>query len=65
MRESNERALITGIYARLREIRMSRADRETAIHALQQAELIVEAITWLKSRVAAIGGIFLKPSLRH
>lgn len=65
MRETNERRLNTSIYARLREIPMSRADREDAIHALQQAERVVDAIAWLKNRVVALGGVFLKPSFKH
>ncbi len=65
MRNANEIPLDTGIYARLREVRMSGADRHNAINALRQAEQFVDAIRWLKGKLADIGHIFLKPSLKH
>ena len=65
MRNANEKTLDSGIYARIREVRMSGADRQNAIDALQQAERIAEAFLWLKEKFANIGHVFLKPSLKH
>jgi len=65
MRNANERLLDTGSYARLREVRMSRADRQNATTALEQAERLVGVYLWLKEKLADIGHVFLKPSLKH
>lgn len=65
MRNSNERDYDSGIYARLRGVRMSAADREHAIDALRQANQLVEAIVWIKERFSALGQAFLKPSLKN
>ena len=65
MRKSNERVLDSGIYARLRDVQMSAADRQDAVDALLQAERLADAFLWLKEKFADIGHAFLKPSLRH
>ncbi len=65
MRKANERAVDSGIYARIREVRMSEHDRQIAIGALQDAEQIAEAILWVTEKVSAFGEFFLKPSLKH
>ena len=65
MRNANERSLDSGSYARLRAMRMSGADRQNAINALEQAELLVGLYLWLKEKLADIGHVFLKPSLKH
>ena len=64
MRKANERVLDSGIYARLRNVQMSEADRKDAVSALLTAELLVDAILWAKQKVADVGHAFLKPSLR-
>ena len=65
MRESNERIVNTGIYARIRDLPMSAPDRENAIQALRQAENIAEGFLWIKEKLVALGNVFLKPSLKH
>lgn len=65
MRECNQRAFESGIYALIREGRMSERERQVAIHAMRKAEAIVEAILWMKEKVAALGDFFLKPSLKR
>ena len=64
MRNSNERSFDSGIYARLRQVRMSAVDRRYAINSLRQAELLVDVVLWVKEKVAACGNYFLKPALR-
>jgi hypothetical protein len=64
MRKSNENVLNSGIYARLRAVRMSEAERQSAVAALVQAEKITDAILWVKQKIADAGHAFLKPSLR-
>ena len=65
MRKSNERVLDSGIYARIREVQMSETDRQNAIVALRQAERMVDAYLWVKEKLAIVGNVFLKPSLKH
>ena len=64
MRNYNERPLDSGIYARLWEVRISGVDRQNAIVALRQAERLVSAFLWVKEKLAGVGHVFLKPSLK-
>ena len=65
MRKANERVLNSGIYARIREARMSDSDRHNALNTLRSAELIVDTIVWATDKISALGQYFLKPSLKH
>jgi hypothetical protein len=65
MRKANDRPLESGIYARLRDVQMSEADRQDAVKALHQAEQIAEVFLWMKEKVVDLGHSFLKPSLKH
>jgi hypothetical protein len=65
MRESNERFVNTGIYARIRELPISGADRDQALRAMRQAERVAEVMMAIKEKLASIGAAFLKPSLKH
>ena len=65
MRETNERIVNTGIYARIHALPIGYADRENAIHALETAERIVGACVWISEGVGALRDLFLKPSLKH
>lgn len=65
MRNANERTLDSGIYARLRDVQMSEADRQDAMKALHQAERIVGIFQWAAEKLAGLGHAFLKPSLKH
>ena len=65
MRKSNERTIDSGIYARLSGVNMRESDRQRAVAALRQAEDIADAIIWVQQKLASIGQIFLKPSLKH
>lgn len=65
MRESNERSVNTGIYARISELPISAADRDYAVQALRQAERVAEMLVAIKEKLGAIGSAFLKPSLKH
>ena len=55
----------SGIYRRIQEAQMSEIERQTALRALRQAEVMVDFVVWAKNKVAAIGTYFLKPSLKH
>ena len=65
MSKANERTLNTVVYARIREARISEADRQIAINAYRNAEQLVDLVVWMKEKVAALGNAFLKPSLKH
>ncbi|HEU0290197.1 MAG TPA: hypothetical protein VFR39_05550 [Burkholderiales bacterium] len=65
MRKYTERPLDSGIYARLQEVRINSVDRQNAIAALRQAELLANAYLWVTEKLAGVGHIFLKPSLKH
>jgi len=65
MRNANQNSLDSGIYARLRDVQMSEAERQSAVAALEQAEQFVEAILWIREKFNEIGHVFLKPSLKH
>ena len=65
MRKAKEKDLNNGIYARLRDVQMSEADRQNAVQSLHQAEQLVEMFLWMKEKIADVGHSFLKPSLKH
>lgn len=65
MRKSKQRHIGSDIYALIREARMSEFDRQLAINAMRQAEVIADAIVWVKEKVAVLGNFLLKPSLKH
>jgi len=44
---------------------MTDAERDAAVKAMQNAETIVDAILWVRDRIAAVGNFFLHPSLKH
>lgn len=64
MRNTNEAVRDSGIYARLRSVQMSEADRRNATQALRRAEQLADMALWLKEKVADLGHWFLKPSLK-
>jgi hypothetical protein len=64
MRKANERVLDSGIYARLKSVQMSEAERQNAISALLMAEQLAAAVLWLKEKIEDAGQAFLKPSLK-
>lgn len=65
MRKAKQMKLDSGIYARVREVQMSEADRQMAIKALHGAEQFAEVVLWIRDRFAALGQAFMKPSLKH
>jgi len=54
------------VYDHLNTIRMSEAERQVAINAMRNAELLVDACVWVSKKVEQIvERLFLKPSLKH
>jgi len=65
MRKANQVGFESDVYALIREARMNDFDRHTAINRLRQAESFVDAMFWVKEKLAALGIYLLKPSLKH
>lgn len=65
MRKAKQTTLDSGIYARVREVQMSEAERNLAIRALHGAEQFADALAWIRDRFVALGHVFMKPSLKH
>ncbi len=65
MRKSKQKVHGSDVYALIRDSRMSEVERRAAIHAMRNAEAIVDMILWAKGKLAALGSHFLKPSLKH
>ena len=63
MRSTKSNIENTGIYARIRTLPINAADREHAIDALRQAERFADLLVAIREKLAAMRGLFLKPSL--
>ena len=54
------------VYDRINTARMSDAERQVAINAMHDAELLVDAFVWASKKIEQLGAfLFLKPSVRH
>ena len=54
------------IYRKISAARMSEAERREALHAMNNAELIVDAGAWVVKKIEQLGERwFLGPSLKH
>ena len=61
-----ERKLGSTIYARINEVQMPAAERDRALNALHQAELLVDAFVAIAKKVEQLRErLFLKPALKH
>ena len=54
------------IVARIRSARMTEIERQQAFVALEQAEMLVDAIVWIAKKIEQFRArLFLKPALKH
>lgn len=57
------------VYDRIDTIRMSQAERQVAINAMRDADLMVDAFVWVNKKIEQIAErvfhLFIKPSLKH
>ncbi|MGZ9014294.1 MAG: hypothetical protein ACXW2L_18775 [Burkholderiales bacterium] len=66
MEKTVEVKTVSTIYQRLGDVRMTEADREMAISALSNAEVLVDAFAWLAKKIEYLSErLFLRPSLKH
>ena len=64
MNETVKSKIGSTIYERINTVRMSDAERLVALNAMRDAELIVDALTWIGRKFEQLGGLFTKPSLK-
>ena len=65
MRKANRKKVNDAIYKRLAEVQMSERERERVAYAIRDAEAIVDAVVWVKERIASLGALLPKPSFKH
>jgi hypothetical protein len=66
MKNEMEVKIGSTIYERINTSRMSPAERQVAINAMQDAEWIVAALVWVTKKIEQLGArLFLKPSPKH
>ena len=54
------------IYDKINTVRMSEQERQVAIHAMQDADAIVEAVLWVLRKIEQLGAsLFLNHSVKH
>jgi len=54
------------IYAHISTVRMSEAERQVAVNAMKDADLLVDAFVWVGKKIEQLTErLFLKPSLKH
>lgn len=66
MSKEIESKIGSAIYTRIHTIKMSEVQRQKALNALYEADLIVDGLTWIAKKIEQLGDrSFLKPSLKH
>ena len=54
------------IYDKINAMRMSESERQTAIKAMHDADVFVDAILWITHKIEQLGSmLFLKPGIKH
>ncbi len=66
MNANSEVKFDSAIYARIQAARMSERERQIALNAMRNADLIVDGIIWVVKKIEHLADhLFLKPSLKH
>ncbi|HKA41930.1 MAG TPA: hypothetical protein VKF40_08065 [Burkholderiales bacterium] len=65
MRNSNCKRVICVINKRLAEIQLSDPERQRAMYALRDADAIVDALLWVKEKIALLGAVLPKLGFKH
>ena len=65
MGKAHRKTVNCAIYKQIAEMRISEHDRQRATHALRGAEAIVDAVSWVKERIASLGSMLLKPGFKY
>ena len=66
MRKDFEVKLGSTIVGRINASRMSEVERQTALNAMHDAEVLVDAFVWVAKKIERIGErLFLRTALKH
>ena len=66
MRNDVEDKIGSTIVARINAVQMSDAERQRALNALRDADLVVDGFMWMMKKIEQTGArLFLKPALKH
>jgi hypothetical protein len=66
MRNNTGIKMRSSIYERINTSRLTESERRTALQAMEDAELIADAIVWVTRKIEQLGArLFLKPSPKH
>lgn len=66
MKKDMEIKLGSVVVGRIQSVRMSESERQVAINAMRDADLLVDAFVWVAKKIEQLGErLFLKPSLKH
>lgn len=66
MRKDTERKVGSEIFDRIKTAKMTESERQVALNALRDADLIVDAMVWITRKIERLGErLFLKPRLKH
>ena len=66
MRRATKINFDSTIYYRIKAVRMSEAERQVALHAMRDGEIIADCILWVAKKIERLASrLFLKPSLKH
>ena len=66
MRIEREVKVDSTIISRVNAARMSESERQVAISAMRNAEVVVDAFVWVAKKIEQLSDrLFLKPALRH
>ena len=54
------------IYDKINTARMSEIERQAAVHAMHDADAIVDALLWITHKAEQLGAfLFMKPGIKH
>jgi len=54
------------VVGRIKSVRMSESERQVAINAMRDADLLVDGFVWIAKKLEQLGErLFLKPILKH
>ena len=54
------------VMSRIDSVRMSDSERQVALNAMRNADLLVDAFVWVAKKIEQLGErLFLKPALKH
>ena len=53
------------IYARINEVKLTESERQRALNAMYDADLLVDGFVWVAKKIEQLRGrLFLKPALK-